>query len=242
MNAGTGSEDKRSFASEGLMNLGDPVRDGAAFADDESLPWLEADEEEDGTGVDSSRIIGFALAGFLILAVIVGGLWWYFNASDETTLMPDGSTVAAPEGPYKTKPEDPGGMTYRGTGDTSFAVGEGQSREGRVAETPLEPEKSAQAAQADTKREAIAQPAEKGQSPGVGVQVGAYTSKESARQGWVELTRRYSSLDGVKHRIVEGQADIGHVFRLQAVAATRAEAKALCNALKAQGGACQVKR
>jgi dihydroxyacetone kinase len=41
---------------------------------------------------------------------------------------------------------------------------------------------------------------------------------------------------------VEGQADIGKVYRLQAVADDVAAAKRLCDALQSDGVACQVKR
>jgi hypothetical protein len=45
----------------------------------------------------------------------------------------------------------------------------------------------------------------------------------------------------VKHRVVQGSADIGTVYRLQAVAPDAAAANALCSQLKAAGIACQVK-
>jgi len=41
---------------------------------------------------------------------------------------------------------------------------------------------------------------------------------------------------------VEGEADIGTVYRLQAVAGDAASANRLCSALKGDGVACQVKR
>ena len=56
------------------------------------------------------------------------------------------------------------------------------------------------------------------------------------------MHRRYPVLHDVKHRIVEGQADIGRVYRLQAVRASRKEARLLCRELQALGAACQVKR
>jgi hypothetical protein len=76
----------------------------------------------------------------------------------------------------------------------------------------------------------------------VGVQVGAYTSAADAEAGWSALSARHEALSGLKHRVVEGQADFGRVFRLQAVAADVAAANALCSALKAAGQGCQVKR
>jgi hypothetical protein len=41
--------------------------------------------------------------------------------------------------------------------------------------------------------------------------------------------------------VVEGQADIGTVYRLQAITADAGAAHALCSQLKAAGLACQVK-
>jgi hypothetical protein len=75
----------------------------------------------------------------------------------------------------------------------------------------------------------------------VGVQVAAYSDRASAEKGWSQLSRQYSALSGFKHRVVEGKADIGTVYRLQAVAGNVAAANELCNKLKRAGAACQVK-
>ena len=61
------------------------------------------------------------------------------------------------------------------------------------------------------------------------------------RDGWSQLVGRYSVLSGFKHRIVEGKADIGTVYRLQAVAGNTSAANELCSQLKRAGAACQVK-
>ena len=76
---------------------------------------------------------------------------------------------------------------------------------------------------------------------GVGVQIGAYSSRKQAEEGWSSAAQNYSALSGVRHRIVEGKADIGTVYRLQAIAADRAGADALCRKLKASGLNCYVK-
>ena len=77
---------------------------------------------------------------------------------------------------------------------------------------------------------------------GIGVQVGAYSSRAAAEAGWQQLTARLEPLHGHSHRILEGTADSGTVFRLQAVAGSAEEADTLCRAIKASGGDCQVKR
>ena len=76
---------------------------------------------------------------------------------------------------------------------------------------------------------------------GVGVQVGAYANKAAAEAGWNTLKTQYEPLAGMSHRVVQGKADIGTVYRLQAAGGDKAGAQALCGRLKAAGIACQVK-
>lgn len=209
-----------------------------------SLPWLESGDEEydEYQGSDNGRILGFVILGLIALAAIVGGIWWATHRSTDPELVADGSTIPAPEQPYKEAPASPGGKTFDGTGDTSFAVSEGQVRPARLGE---------QAGSASPTVDIAPKPAAAASSPapapapgetagGVGVQVGAYSSRAAAEAGWAKLAGN-PALSGVRHRIVEGQADIGTVFRLQAVAPDAGAAQALCSRMKAAGLACQVK-
>lgn len=205
-----------------------------AFAhEDERLPWLEADDDAEEPGVDTGRVVAFVVGALVVLGLAIGALWWFFHDRTETAIIADGSTIEAPAGPYKTKPANPGGTEAVGTGDTSFAVAEGQEAEGRVAVEPAAPRPSI-----DREQNAGATPAAAGS---VGVQVGAYSSRERAEAGWSTLSTRYPALDGVSHRIVEGTVDGSPIFRLQAVAGDVKAAQALCSALHSQGGDCQVK-
>ena len=202
-----------------------------AFArEDARLPWLEADDDYEEPGVPASRMVAFVFAALVVLAAIIGGGYWLLDRGTGSTMVADGSTIEAPEGPYKTKPDDPGGSTALGTGDTSFAVAEGRSPVTRVAAT-----ESAPAPSIDTEQEGAAG------SGGVGVQVGAYASRERAELGWQTLTGRHEALQGVNHRVVQGTVDGSTVYRLQAVAGSTAAARALCSELKANGADCQVK-
>jgi SPOR domain len=213
------------------------------------LPWLESAEDEDEDGEyasDSGRLLMFALAGLLSLLAIVGAIWW-LNRDDAGTQIADGSVISAPTEPYKVAPKDPGGKTFDGTGDSSFAVSEGQTRPGTLAkgEAPA-PAAVASAAPVAAPKAGAAAPAAPatsgGARGGVGVQVGAYSSEASAKAGWGRLTAAHGEiLKGVNHRVVQGQADIGTVYRLQAVASDAAAAQALCGRLKSAGVACQVK-
>lgn len=236
MMVGTGRDDDDYLDNEQLT-LAD---------EDERLPWLESgDEDDEDAGVDTGRVFGLALLALLALAVIIGGIWWFGNRGPDSELVADGSTIEAPEGPYKEKPADPGGKKFEGTGNLAPVVGEGQSREGRIADNSPKP--GIDAPKPGDRPSAMAPRASGTSAPaaasgGVAVQVGAYSSKAAAEAGWQKLQGQTDKLNGVSHRVVEGQADIGTVFRLQAVAGDAAAASRLCSALKGDGVACQVKR
>lgn len=205
--------------------------------DDGRLPWLEsADDDEQPGAFDTTRLALFGIGAFVLLTIVVGAIWMLANSGLGGEPAADGSVIAAPEGPYKTRPDDAGGKVFAGTGDTSFAVGEGQTRDARLASAAPAP-----APQIATTLDDSAEEPQPAQTGGVAVQVGAYSRRDQAEEGWATLLRQTTALAGISHRIVEGQADIGRVFRLQAVMGDRAAANRLCAALQADGLPCQVK-
>ncbi|MFL0672461.1 MAG: SPOR domain-containing protein [Erythrobacter sp.] len=210
-----------------------------------SLPWLESDAEDDEAGTfDMMQVIGFVGLLLAASAVLVGLVWFVSNRMSSDALEPDGSVIAAPEGPIKQRPEDPGGKQFAGTGNVAPLVGEGGTPQSVVASPADKPMAAPVPATSETKPAPAADksaPAEPAIS-GVGVQLAAYSSRERAEQGWTDLSRRSETLQGARHRVVEGKVDAGTVYRLQAVAADRAGADALCAALKREGLDCQVKR
>jgi hypothetical protein len=211
--------------------------DVLAFAnEDERLPWLEADEDVEEGGVDTGRVVTFVIGSLVVLGLIIGAAWWYFRDRDAGTQVADGGTIEAPAGPYKTKPANPGGAEALGTGDTSFKVAEGEEPKSQVADAGEAPRP-----QIDRNQPGSAAPDAAASSGGIGVQVGAYSSRESAEAGWTRLSTRYPALEGASHRIVQGMIDGSPIFRLQAVAGDVKAATALCSALRGQGGDCQVK-
>jgi hypothetical protein len=211
------------------------------LADTDNLPWLESDaDDEDAGGLDIGQILGFAGGLILLLAVVVGAVWYVSNRSAGAEAVADGSVIAAPEGPIKTRPDNPGGKEFAGTGNVAPLVGEGETREAVVAEKTVTAPTPAPKPSPAPSASATAAPAPAAVS-GVGVQLAAYGTRARAEQGWSDLSRRTDALAGVKYRVVEGKVDIGTVFRLQAVAGSRAEAEKLCAALKADGLDCQVK-
>lgn len=200
--------------------------------DDEPLPWLESDYDEVEEGPDTARLLGFGLLGFLALALLLAAAWYFLKDRPDPNLVADGSTIEAPEGPTKERPEDAGGKEFEGTGNVAPTVGEGQTTEGRLAPDST-PKPSIDVASSGSSAA--------GSTSGVGVQVGAYSSKASANTAWSTLSGQTEALKGFKYRIVEGKVDGGTVFRLQAVAGDASAANRLCTALKSDGIACQVK-
>lgn len=227
---------------EGYRNDGSGEAE-LALSGDDSLPWLESDEYDPEEGaVDTTRIVTFAAILLLLLVAAIGGVWWYSNRVSSAQIVADGSTIEAPTGPYKERPQDVGGKTFAGTGNVAPSVGEGITPEGHLAEgsaPQTAPDTGTVPRPVIATRSTDETPVEQ---DGIGVQVGAYGSRASAETGWVTLQRQTTLLSGVRHRVVKGQADIGTVYRLQAVSPDLATARELCNALKADGLACQVKR
>ena len=227
----------------------DDAEAALGLADTDNLPWLESgDDDEDAGGLDPGQIMLFAAGLVALLGAVVGGVWYVSNKAGGGELVADGSVIAAPEGPIKQRPDDPGGKQFAGTGNVAPVVGEGGSRPAVVAEAPLpplpgDPAKPAPAPTAAATKPVPVSPSA-GTAPatgGVGVQLAAYGTRARAEQGWTDAQKRTDALAGVKYRVVEGKVDIGTVYRLQAVTGSRAEAEKLCAALKADGVDCQIK-
>ncbi len=225
------------------------------LTDTDSLPWLESDEEDDDAGgLDVMQIVGFVALLLAVLGAVVGGVWIVSDRVAGQQAVADGSVIAAPEGPIKQRPDDPGGKEFAGTGNVAPVVGEGGSRRAVVAEAPMPPLPGAAPMATPpgappgmptpgASKLVPATPATAAAVPvaGTGVQLAAYGTRARAEEGWTQVSRRTDALKGVKYRIVEGKVDIGTVYRLQAVAGSRTEADRLCAALKADGVDCQVK-
>ncbi|WP_375289533.1 SPOR domain-containing protein [Qipengyuania sp.] len=233
----TGNWFKQSHSRDGELALAESG---------ERLPWLESDDDgEEPAGMDTGRLIGIALIMLVALAIVVGGVWYLSHSVGSDEPEADGSLIAAPQTPYKERPRDPGGKTFAGTGDLSYAVGEGQAVEARLGTptpTPTVTPTPETAPVATPTAKASPEESDDERYPaGTAVQVGAYSSRSDAEAGWATLIRRTELLSGISHRVIRGRADIGTVYRLQAGGGDSAGARQLCNSLKDAGIACQVK-
>jgi len=205
--------------------------------DEERLPWLESDDDYADDTVDTGRIAVVAVLGLLAVLALIGLAWWLLRDNPDAELQADGSTIEAPAEPFRARPADAGGIAAVGTGDVSYEVGEGKDRETQLATSPTPaptPSASATSTQPSIDREQAAD------TSGIGVQVGAYSSRSTAEAGWVQLTGQHEALAGVSHRIVQASVDGNTVYRLQAVSGTVAAGETLCRAIKSGGGDCRV--
>lgn len=229
--------------------------------EEDRLPWLEAVETDDEEeSFSPSKTIGFVVAAMLALGLIIGGVWWL---RDQTAAPNgDGTLIAAQEGDYKVRPDDPGGMKVEGQGDSAFATSEGKEANGQIdqralPETPVAGQKSAAATKpgVGTAKPVVtavvpassgklappmpsARPSATMPAGGGMVQLGAYGSAASAEAAWARLASANPSLARLQKSVMAANVGGNTVYRLRANAGSPASASALCK----QVGNCMVVR
>lgn len=215
------------------------------LSDADSLPWLESDEEDVAAGgVDTTQIFAFGAVLLALLLGVVGAIYLITNRTSDPTLVADGSTIAAPEGPIKERPEDPGGREFAGTGDVAPGVGEGQVRQAQIGGAESKPVPVKQPAAEPQAAPSVAPAPEPKPTPiagGAYVQLAAYGTRARAEAGWRDLSRQTEALSGKNYRVVEAVVGGATVYRLQVVTGDRTSASQLCSAIKADGLDCAVK-
>lgn len=209
--------------------------------DEDRLPWLEAvDEEGENEGPSPLKLIVAVLIGLVAIGGIVGGLFWMGNR--DATEQRDTELIAAPEGDYKMRPDDPGGLNVQGEGDTAFAASEGADPRGTIntealPEAPVTPAPKQQAAAP------AARPAPAPQAPsapaagGVTIQLGAFSSQAGANNAWKALSTRFTYLAPLTHTIMPTNSSGRTLYRLRA---SGSDAKGICNRLRVAGEACTI--
>jgi SPOR domain len=201
--------------------------------DPDRLPWLEtADGYEYDEGASPLKVAGMVLGGLALLAAIVGGIYW-LQRNQTGGATGNGELIAAQEGDYKVRPDDPEGKKFEGEGDSAFAASEGQKTGATIAP----------ATKAGDAKAVAAKPAATAATPAgaVMVQLGAFGDSAKADTAWAALGKRFGFLSGVSRKIAEANVEGGRkVFRLQAVTANAAAAQQLCAKLKAAGENCLI--
>ena len=226
-----------------------------ALDDDDRLPWMEAVEEDDAKdGPGAAKLIVFVVIGLLVIGLVVGGVFWMRSPdSGGTASGGEPEMIAAPEGDYKVKPGDPGGMKVEGKGDTAYAASEGADPKG-VINVDAAPEAPVTAAPKQQPAPAPAPAAPKQQAPapapapapvparpaapaagGVTIQLGAFSSQASANNAWKALSGRFKYLAPLTHSVVPATVGGKTLYRLRA---SGPDAKGLCGRLRVAGESC----
>jgi hypothetical protein len=223
---------------------GRALTDSRSAYDDGQLPWLQAVEDEDEPRGVSARKMLAALGMVLVAALLVAGTFFWLGRRDMALNGPP-ELIKAEPGPYKVKPPNPGGLDIKGESETAFETSAGQDTDAQldlskmpeapVSKPPKEQVRPA-APQPETKTPAKAEPAPPNVAHGSIIQLGAFANQAQAERAWTALSSRFPSIGSMGKLIVPFPGGI----RLRATAASPAEAKQACQALKAAGENCFV--
>lgn len=212
-------------------------------ADNEALPWLEGVEDEDNPPAVSARKMLAALMLVLLGVAIVAGTLFWLGRQDKGSGPPQ--LIKAEPGPYKVRPDDPGGLDVAGDSGTAYATGAGEDSDAvldvsRLKDAPLpppagEPKTEAPGPVAQQPPRPATPPAPAG-AKGTVIQLGAYGSTAKAETAWRLLSGRFPEVAGLTKLIVPYSGG----YRLRATAGSPAEAQAACRAVTAGGENCFV--
>jgi cell division septation protein DedD len=220
------------------------VSDQRSAYDDGQLPWLQAVEDEDEPrGLSARKMLAALLVVLLAAAVVAGTFFWMGRRDAQVNGPPE--LIRAEPGPYKVKPSNPGGLDVAGESETAFETSAGEDKDSqldlsKVAEPPaaVPPKEQPKPIPSNepkpaTPPEVAAQPKPTGGSGSV-VQLGAFQNHAQAERAWTALSARFPSVRAMNKLIVPFPGGI----RLRAAAASPADAKQVCQALKAAGENC----
>lgn len=216
--------------------------------DSESLPWLEAVENEDGPRAISARKMLVGLLLVLLAGAVVAGTMFWIGRRDPA---PGGAIelIQAEPGPYKVKPSDPGGLDVAGDSETAYSTSAGEDPDAALdvrklpqEMTPLPVETPKQAPPKKIPPNETKEPApDDGAGPAVPsgptIQLGAYASTVKAETAWKLLSGRFPEVAALNKVIVTANVGGKSVIRLRASGSSD-QTRAACSALRAAGENC----
>lgn len=216
-------------------------------SDGEALPWLQGVDDEDEPRGFSARKMLAALVLVLLGVAIVGGTMFWLGRQQGGSGPP--ILIRAEPGPYKVRPENPGGLDVAGAGGTAYATGAGEDQDSqldlsRLRDQPLPPpaeEGEPKRLPPNETKEPVEEPAattEPGTPPANVIQLGAYGSTAKAETAWRLLSSQFPEVASLNKLIVPYSGG----YRLRASASSSAEARAACAAVTAGGESCYVVR
>ena len=222
---------------------------GRAVSDErtyeEPLPWLAPVEDEDEPrGISARRMFAALMVVVLAAALIAATFFWIGRRDTVVSGAPE--LIKAPPTPYKVKPTHPGGLDLTGESETAFETSAGEAKDSKldlnklpeapIAKPPKVQPQAAPAPAPEAKAPAVKETPEAKPAgpPGSVVQLGAFANQAQAERAWTALSARFPSVAALNKMIVPFSGGI----RLRAGAGSPAEAKQVCQALKAAGENC----
>jgi len=227
----------------GEYDMRDGQRDGQR--DGDRLPWLETVEDDYDDGPSVVRIV---LLVMLALAIVAAAIFGYQYYKKTQGVDGNGAVIAAQDGDYKVKPDDPGGLKVEGEGDSAIATSNGAGTGNASIDMRAMPEapiagKTVAPAKLDrgaSKTVAAIPAAAAAASGGALVQLGSFGSESEANATWATISRKYGYLAPLGKSVQAAQVNGQTVYRLRVNAGGAGAATALCAKLSAAGQACFV--
>jgi cell division septation protein DedD len=211
---------------------------------DEQLPWLQpVDDEDEPRGLSARKMLAALFVVLLAAASVAGSFFWLGRRDAAVSGPPE--LIRAPQGPYKVKPPNPGGLDISSESETAFETSAGEDRNSQLDTSKLPPgtlpkpaEDQAKAAETPKAPPAAEKPAEPKVTGATGsvIQLGAFANKAQAERAWTALSARFPNIAAMNKMIVPFPGGI----RLRAGADSAANAKQACDTLKAAGENCFV--
>ena len=230
--------------------------------DEDRLPWLETVEPDEPHGSGAGRKLLLVLVGLLVLGAAIFGL---YRLQVGRGADGSGELIAAQEGDYKVKPDDPGGLKVEGEGDTAIATSAGANPNGSidlkaVPEAPISGTRrtAPDAARAGATSASVSVPsgsaplraqrpmtAPVAAVPGAGsggslVQLGAFPSESAANTAWSAVAKRFSYVAPLGKDVQKADVNGRTVYRLRVNAGSANAAADICGRLKVAGESCFV--
>jgi hypothetical protein len=231
--------------------------------DDDSLPWLQEVEDEDAPrGISGRAMLAGLFAALLVLAAIAAIFFWLGRQDPSAADAPE--LIRAPVGPYKVRPDNPGGLDIAGSSRTTYETSAGKDVDSRLKlEGPREPSAPpeeevtrglpgnetkeplpAEAPAPPAPKPAPAPPAPKpaAGAPGSVIQLGAFRNTAQAERAWSALSSRFDVLSGMTKIVIPYSANGSSGYRLRAAASSPEAARQACRAIEAGGESCFIAR
>ncbi|GGA41399.1 SPOR domain-containing protein [Sphingomonas psychrolutea] len=215
--------------------------------DEDRLPWLETVEDDYDDGPSVLRIV---LLVVLALAIVAAAIFGYQYYKKHQGVDGNGALIAAQDGDYKVKPDDPGGLKVEGEGDTAIATSDGAGMSNAAIDLKAAPEApivgktvAPPTVDAGASKVVTSIPSSPAAvSGGALVQLGSFGSEREADASWATVSKKYAYLAPMGKSVQAAQVNGQTVYRLRVNAGGAGAATSLCAKLTAAGQACFVPR